>query len=240
MTTGAPPFDRARAHALLDRSRFKFIRDVSAWLKTFDDSVDVLFALSGDVGQKFGPWETYRWCAVLGAATSSAVISLGHDVLSETPPASSAPPISSAFAVAHAHELLAPAGAEREQPSLFLAALARATTSPPQEALAVQCARLALGDDAVVISPAVVVSEQMASLATLVLEAALGRGPAAEPLASAAIASLGQFQTEEGGAAAGATHAFLRELTTVRALALLARHDAYGVAALRPLVTRAP
>lgn len=226
--------DRAAAIAFLNASRSRFVREASQWLQTFDDSADVLFSLSGDVGQKFGPWETFRFCALLGLSGSAAVQELARDVLSETPPSMRAPPIAATFAWVHASEIIADDDAHENRP-LFERALARAEVSSEDVAFARDCAFFALGNAANRPADASVTSKEFAPLATLALEAALGRDDA--PLAEAALASLGAHQAADGSVACEAKHPALRAMTTLRAVALEGRYAAIGAAPLQPAST---
>lgn len=224
-------FDRAAALSFLDASRSRFVREASQWLQTFDDSADVLFSLSGDVGQKMGPWETFRFCALLGLSASSAVQELARDVLSETPPSMRAPPIAATFAWVHACEIIGDDEAEENRP-LFERALANAEVASEDVAFARDCAFFALGNIANRPSDDVVKSAALAPFASLALEAALGRKDSA--LADAALASLGAHQAADGAVASEAKHPVLQAMTTLRAVALEGRYAAIGAAPLQP------
>ncbi len=215
--------DKERALAFLDRSRSAFLREAATWLRTFDDNADVLMLLSGDVGQQFGPWETFRFCALLGLGSSGAVQELALDVLAE-PPSPRGVPLAAAFAVAHAKELTVDADAPYWD--AFVERLREAASNDDSAAFGIACARLALQDAEARLDPNEILLPAFAPLSTLALEAALGRGH--DDVAAAALNALATGQDDEGAAAAEARHPVLRGLVTLRALALQARFDAYA------------
>ena len=226
--------DQLAAHRFLAASRSRFVRIALEWLTTWEDPVDVLFALSGDVGQAFGPWDTFRYCALLGLAPAKAVRELGLDVLAEPVEAPRFAPVSEAFALAHARatwpEEAAPWAAStlaalRERPcgtahpaALAAAALALVSVDPSSPEDEVDAAghalEVACGRD----------PEEASSAAAEVLEGAALAGRRLPAAAADAVARLARAaQRDDGGLAAASEARLLRELATLRALGALRR-----------------
>lgn len=216
--------DVERALAFLARSRSRLLREAARWLVERDDPVDLLFILSRDTADALGPFDTFRYAALLGLVRAPAVRELGLDVLAEPPGDDKLPPVHRALALAWAKRSLpdedAPYASSvleavraRKDPSAHPALLCSAelallplTGADPSEALAT-LARLLDGEDA----------PQVATTAYEALVLSGGKGA----LLEAARARMSEGQRDDGGLSAQLEHPVYRGLTTLRAVCLL-------------------
>ena len=108
-----------QAYSFLLQARSPFVRDASRWIINWDDPAPALVALSGDVGQRLGPFDTFRMCALLGLGHSQAVRTLGLDVLVEPfHEQGQASLMGQALAIAHAYDIWP--DADRKTPTALL------------------------------------------------------------------------------------------------------------------------
>ncbi len=224
--------DTARALAFLSGSRSKLLREAARWLVERDDAVDLLFILSRDTAETLGPFDTFRYAALLGLLPAAPVRELGLDVLAE--PLSDAdrlPPVQHALALAWAKRGLPDeespyaaivlealrtrkAGRDVGAHPLLLASAELALLPLVPDAMDEQggevCARLARLLD----------EEDAPGLATTAYEALFlaGRHGA---LHDAALARMTEGQRDDGGLSAQVEHPVYRGLTTLRAVCLL-------------------
>jgi hypothetical protein len=218
----------------LEESHSSFFQVTADWLRTLQDPSDVVLALSREVGEAIGPWETFRFCALLGLAESPAVKDLGLDVLEEgLDPDDSSPPLAQAFAIAHAH-LAYPAEAAPHAPAVLSALSGDAPEGVPGFLLA--AAQVALTgpsgicrDDAYfaraqAVCMGALEGEEAGVASPSILEACLlgGVGPK-ERLSRLAREALGAAQQPDGGFVALAKNRLVRAFVTARAVALLRR-----------------
>lgn len=218
--------DVEAARAFLGRSRSRLLREGARWLAEREDPVDLLFLLSRDTADAMGPWDTFRYAALLGLTPAGPVRELGLDVLAE-PPAEDdrLPPL---------HHALALAWAKRSFPAedapfagAVLAALRGrpAAGAPRALLLAAELALAPLTNEPtgglVAALEALLEREDGATTATTTLEAFVLAGASAGAR-ERAIERLAQGQQEDGGLSAPVDNAIVRGLTTLRALCLLA------------------
>lgn len=229
---GDLPFDEGRALSFLAKSRSRLLREAARWLTERDDPVDLLFILSRDTADALGPFDTFRYAALLGLTPAPPVRELGLDVLAE--PLSDGdrlPPVHHALALAWAKRALpsedAPYASSvlkalraRKDPNAHPALLASAELAllplvgeDPSETLGT-LARLLDAEDA----PAVATTAYEA----LVLSAAKGA------LVEAALARMSEGQREDGGLSAQLEHPVVRGLATLRAVCLLRLQESQG------------
>lgn len=219
--------DVERALSFLRTSRSSFVRAAAGWLSDFADPVDVLLMLSGDVGQRLGPWETFRFCAVLGLEPTPQVRELGLDVLAEPMEEDDVPPIAQGVAIAWASSLWPAEAAPfavstrealtarrdhpRGHPALVAGALLglAAPSGAAPEAAAFALARGALVDAA------------STEVAGPVLEAAHLCGDPA--VLTQALELVERSQQPDGGLLALGGHDALRGFSTLRALGVTLR-----------------
>jgi hypothetical protein len=227
------------AHTFLQQSRSPFLRQAGHWVMHWDDPSDILLALAGDVGQRLGPFETFRTCALLGLARAASVQELGLDVLVEPPQRSTVdgPPAAHAIALGHAHDLwpkkrgpyaekirdaLVPhvASTNRMHSGNSCAALLALTGEggispcPPAHQLAREkCLAL-------------LQSDLTGTLACMVWEISF-LNQSTKGLRSLALNLLQERQHEDGGLLPPSEHILSRGFMTLRALALVKR-DRYG------------
>ena len=215
------------AFSFLAESRSGFVRAAADWLQYFDDPIDLLFALTGRTGQALGPWETFRFCALLGLTPHTAVAELAQDVLSE--PLSlrfDAAPIAQAFAVAHAADCY-PALNTHTAGALvdvLTRHLIEKTPETPFIAAALVAIAKVTGDthaQAIGRCSALLADEQNLGIAPAMLEAAVLAGE--HNLCALALDALAREQREDGGAASLYEHQILRGYVTLRAIALQLR-----------------
>ena len=234
-TTDEPPgLDVERALTFVRQTPSRFLSLAADWLTRFDDPVDLLFALCGPAGQALGPWETFRFCALLGLHPAKAVRELALDVLAEPLDATRpAPPIAPAIAIAHAAAL------DLDAPAAF-AEVARDRLARPRDAHlappgAVACAQLMLthaqgpAPDAgcYTKSRAMILDaldDGESALSALAFEAALLSDD--QPLATRAQTHLASAQQPDGGLLAWQRKRVLRAYATLRVLALIMRQRA--------------
>lgn len=226
------PLDTSRALAFLEKSRSRLLREAARWLRERDDPVDLLFILSRDTAEALGPFDTFRYAALLGLTPAPAVRELGLDVLAEPlTEGDRLPPVHHALALAWAKRSLpdedAPYASSvlealraRKDPNAHPALLCSAelallplTGEDPSETLGT-LARLLDAEDA----PTVATTAYEA----LVLSAAKGA------LVEAALARMSEGQREDGGLSAQLEHPVVRGLATLRAVCVLRLQESQG------------
>jgi hypothetical protein len=213
-------FDAEAAAKFVEGARSRFCKLAVEWLVTWDDPVDVLFMLSGETGQAFGPWETYRFCALLGLTPADPVKELGLDVLVEPLNAmDKTPPLAHAGALAQA---IATLGGEAPYAEAVLDALeGREMPGVPPVMMAAATLGLAsqIGDPRAGAAAALVAAElreERTPWAVPCLEAAMLAGD--EALIEAGRAALVRAQEADGSVFCDHTHPTLKALVTLRAL----------------------
>jgi hypothetical protein len=218
--------DTDRAIAFLAKSRSKLLAESARWLVEYDDPVDLLFILSRDTADAMGPYETFRYAALLGLIPAGPVRELGLDVLAE--PLSDedkTPPVAHAFALAHARRAFpeedAPYAAhvldalEERKPAgmhaghIAAAKLAVAAVAGEEPAPYADALRAALDDD-----------DAVAWSATAYEAAALSE--ASDALTARALERVSEGQQADGGLTALLSHDVFRGLATLRVVCLLA------------------
>lgn len=216
--------DVERALAFLAKSRSRLLREAARWLTERDDPVDLLFVLSRDTAFALGPFDTFRYAALLGLVPAAAVRELGLDVLAE--------PLTEGDRLPPVHHALALAWAKRSLPdedapyaASVLEAL-RARKDPNAHPLLLCSAALALtpltdGDTSETLATLAryLDAEDARTLATTAYEALL-LARAKGALVEAALARMTEGQREDGGLSAPLEHPVVRGLTTLRAVCL--------------------
>lgn len=229
-------FDADAANRFLAQSRSPFLRDAAAWLTDFEDPVDVLFRLSREVGQAIGPWETFRFCALLGLTPAASVRELGEDVLAEPlDERSPEPPIAPAMALAHARAAYPELEAPYARRALTLVHEKR--HAPGSNLALVASAQLALSysegacpdrtrfSDSMFACASVLKADGAAAVAGPILEAAV-LSEDMSGLIDAAWAAIAAGQQDDGGVTALSEHMLVRGFATARVLALFKRAEA--------------
>jgi|GEM_PF-2333676 len=225
-------FNPDLALSFLSSSRSRFLQHAADWLDDFNDPVDVLFMLSQQTGQALGPWETARFCALLGLTPSAPVQEHLQDVLVEPVDGETSPPVAAAMALAHAKDVFVDADTPYAQD--LVVALDAGRDKPNVAPCVVDAALLALchargalpHDD---IEAAALRSlpgylQQHPAYATTVLEAAVLAN--AVDLQAAALDVLGQEQTDAGAICGEERHPIRQGFITLRAVALVKRLQA--------------
>ena len=226
----------ATDHAVqfLQSVRSPFVREATRWLLEWDDPAPTLLALAGDVGQKLGPFETFRMCALLGLAHSRAVKELGREVLAE--PAhdpANLHPFHQALAVAHAHHIW-PTIADTP-PDGLLDALRLMLNDGPHPTLSALGILCLVGNDGLMpdeqlmnkvfsICDQAKPEEEMSAFPIFLLEATF-LNEQTSGLREKALSWLGQRQDADGGLGSASQHQSIRAMETLRTLALSLRNQ---------------
>jgi hypothetical protein len=220
----------------LDSTGSPFFMATAQWLRDLNDPSEVLIALSREVGDAIGPWETFRYCALLGLGESPAVRELGLDVLDEElDPSDPTPPLAQALAIAHA-KLAYPQEDAPHAEAVLLALGQRQGDDGEIPPFLIGAAMVALsGPGGAARDDALFAQAQATCIAALegeaapvacptILEACLlgGVGPK-EKLSRLARETLGRAQQADGGFVALADNKLVRGFVTARAVALLRR-----------------
>jgi hypothetical protein len=217
--------DLEAARAFLAKSRSGLLREAVRWLYERDDPVDLLFILSRDTADAMGPWDTFRYAALLGLTTAGPVRELGLDVLAEPlDEGDRLPPLHHALALAWAKRRFPDAAAPHAAAVLAALRDRPASSAPPALLLAAELALLPLVHEPTAETSArllgLVAADDGPGVATTALEALVLAGAGEEARAKAS-QRMADGQQDDGGLAAPVQNVIVRGLTTLRALCLL-------------------
>lgn len=217
--------DTEAALSFLSKSRSKLLREAARWLVERDDPVDLLFVLSRDTAEAMGPFDTFRYAALLGLLPANPVRELALDVLAE--------PLTDKDQLPPLHHALALGWAKRGLPeedaphaaSVLHGLLTRRSGGAHEALLAsAELALLPLVEeeqgDVLARLASVLDAEDAPQVATTVYEALFLAG-AKGALTEAALAKMAEGQRDDGGLSAQVEHPVYRGLTTLRGVCLL-------------------